>query len=199
MTDAKNQQAEPSMEEILASIRRIISEDTDTGKAQPAAAPAPAASAAPPPPPPPAQPKASEPAPAPKAAEPPPPPAPEVLELTEMVGDDGNVTDLGDDKPSDPPAAKPVEQAPVDEDERLVSQRAASAAAGALSGLQAATRRPETPRGLMGLGNAGMTLEEIVRAEMRPILKAWLDEHLPPLVERLVQREIKRITRQVDE
>ncbi len=114
-----------------------------------------------------------------------------------MVGDDGNVTDLGDDKPSEP-APRAAEPA-MDEDERLVSQRAASAAAGALSGLQAATRRPETPRGLMGLGNAGMTLEEIVRAEMRPILKAWLDEHLPPLVERLVQKEIKRITRQVEE
>ena len=185
------------MEEILASIRRIISEDTDTGKAQPAAASAPAET--PPPPP-----KASEPAPkaaepAPKPAEPAPvAPAPEVLELTEMVGDDGNVTDL-DDKP-EVPVAKPAEPASAEhEDERLVSQRAASAAAGALSGLQAATRRPETPRGLMGLGNAGMTLEEIVRAEMRPILKAWLDEHLPPLVERLVQKEIKRITRQVED
>ena len=59
-------------------------------------------------------------------------------------------------------------------------------------------RRPESG-GVAGLGNGSTTLEEIVRSEMRPILKAWLDEHLPPLVERLVQREIKRITRQVDE
>jgi cell pole-organizing protein PopZ len=44
MSDAKNQQAEPSMEEILASIRRIISEDSDAGKGQPAA-PAPSAAA----------------------------------------------------------------------------------------------------------------------------------------------------------
>ena len=43
MTDAKSQQAEPSMEEILASIRRIISEDTDAGKGQAAAPPAAAA------------------------------------------------------------------------------------------------------------------------------------------------------------
>lgn len=183
------------MEEILASIRRIISEDTDAGKAQPAAA-APAPAAEPPPPPP----KASEPPPSPKAAEPPPSaPAPEVLELTEMVGDDGKVTELGNGKSSEPPAPKPVESPRMDDDERLISQRAASAAVGALSGLQAATRRPESPRGPMGLGNAGMTLEDIVRAEMRPILKAWLDEHLPPLVERLVQKEIKRITRQVED
>ncbi len=181
------------MEEILASIRRIISEDTETGKGQPAAAPAAAVEEAPPPP------KASDPPPAPAAEPSPSAPAPEVLELTEMVGEDGNVTDLGSDKPSEPPSAQPVEPPRTDDDERLVSQRAASAAAGALSGLQAATRRPETPRGLIGLGNAGMTLEDIVRAEMRPILKAWLDEHLPPLVERLVQKEIRRITRQVDE
>lgn len=188
MTDAKNQQAEPSMEEILASIRRIISEDTDAGKggaaapAAPAAAPAaPAPAAAAPPPPPPK----AEPAPA--------APAAEVLELTEMVGDDGKVTDVAEKAPSPPPPPPRAE-----EKDDLVSSRAASAAAGALAGLAAASRKPESG-GVAGLGNGSMTLEEIVRSEMRPILKAWLDEHLPPLVERLVQREIKRITRQVDE
>jgi cell pole-organizing protein PopZ len=190
MTDAKNQQAEPSMEEILASIRRIISEDTDAGKGQAAApaapAPEPAAPAAAAPPPP-APPK-------PQAA--PPPPPNEVLELTEMVGDDGNVTDVAETKPSAPP---PPPKPAADEDDKLVSSQAATAAAGALAGLAAASRKPESSGNLMGLGNGGMTLEEIVRSEMRPILKAWLDDHLPPLVERLVQREIKRITRQVDE
>lgn len=190
MTEAKNQQAEPSMEEILASIRRIISEDTDAGKGAapttPAAAPAPAtpppAAAAPPPPSP-----GPQPAPAPA----------EVLELTEMVGDDGKVTDVADKKPA--PTPPPAQPAPVaDEGDSLVSNRAASAAAGALAGLAAASRKPEGS-GFMGLGNGAATLEEIVRSEMRPILKAWLDENLPPLVERLVQKEIKRITRQVDE
>jgi cell pole-organizing protein PopZ len=189
MTDAKNQQAEPSMEEILASIRRIISEDTDAGKGQAAApaaaapAPAPAASpaAAAPPPPPPLQPAPS--------------PAPDVLELTEMVGDDGKVTEV-EDKAPPPPPSQPSPAASADD--RLVSSRAATAAAGALAGLAAASRKPEGA-GAIGLGNGATTLEEIVRSEMRPILKAWLDDNLPPLVERLVQREIKRITRQVDE
>jgi cell pole-organizing protein PopZ len=192
MSDAKNQQAEPSMEEILASIRRIISEDTDAGKGQaaapaaPAAAPAAPAAAAPPPPPPP-------PPPAPAASAPP----ADVLELTEMVGDDGKVTEIAEKKPSAPPPPPPA----TDEDDQLVSNQAANAAAGALAGLAAASRKPDIGdvRGLMGVGNGSMTLEEIVRSEMRPILKAWLDEHLPPLVERLVQREIKRITRQADE
>jgi cell pole-organizing protein PopZ len=192
MSDAKNQQAEPSMEEILASIRRIISEDTDAGKGQaaapaaaaPAPAPAaqPAAAAPPPPPPPPPQPA--------------PAPAADVLELTEMVGDDGKVTDVADKKPAAAPAPPPPPAPEIDG--RLFPPRAASAAAGALAGLAAASRKPEGGAPT-GLGNGAMTLEEIVRSEMRPILKAWLDENLPPLVERLVQKEIKRITRQVDE
>ncbi len=39
----------------------------------------------------------------------------------------------------------------------------------------------------------GPTIEDLVRDEMRPILKAWLDQHLPPLVERLVRTEIERV------
>jgi cell pole-organizing protein PopZ len=112
-----------------------------------------------------------------------------------MVDDDGKVTEVEDEAPSAPPPA-----APASPDERLVSRHAATAAAGALAGLAAASRRPDSDlRGAIGLGNGAMTLEDIVRTEMRPILKAWLDENLPPLVERLVQKEIKRITRQVDE
>lgn len=191
MSDAKNQQAEPSMEEILASIRRIISEDSDAGKGQPAApAPSAAAPSAPTPQPAPQPAAQATPTAAPSAA------APDVLELTEMVEDDGKVTEVVDEKPSAP--ARPAPAAAKQDDDRLVSSRAASAAADALAGLQAASRKPDIGSSV-GLGNGGMTLEEIVRTEMRPILKAWLDEHLPPLVERLVQREIKRITRQVDE
>ncbi|WP_419758366.1 DUF2497 domain-containing protein [Acidisoma sp.] len=37
------------------------------------------------------------------------------------------------------------------------------------------------------------SLEEVVRSELRPFLKAWLDEHLPPMVERLVRTEITRL------
>jgi uncharacterized protein len=37
------------------------------------------------------------------------------------------------------------------------------------------------------------SLEDVVRAELRPFLKAWLDEHLPPMVERLVRAEISRL------
>lgn len=205
MSDAKNQQAEPSMEEILASIRRIISEDGDAGKTPPAAPAAAAPAAAPPP----AAAPAPTPAPAPeppKAAPAPPPPA-EVLELTEMVGEDGKVTKIEEKsepppEPPAPPPAPPAAPEPVEasDGEDLISTQTAAAAMGALAGLQAATKKSEVDvRGPMPIGNGAATLEEIVRSEMRPILKAWLDENLPGLVERLVQKEIKRITRQVEE
>lgn len=188
MTDAKNQQAEPSMEEILASIRRIISEDTESAKTAPADAPAavPAATA------PPAPARAAAPAPAAAA------PAAEVLELTEMVDDDGKVMNLTNTETKTPPAPP---AAPVGDDSGLISKQAASAAVGALTGLQAAARRDgdDGARSGLVLGNGAATVEDIVRAELRPLLKAWLDANLPPLVERLVQREIKRITRQIDE
>ncbi len=53
------------------------------------------------------------------------------------------------------------------------------------------------PRSL-ALGEGSLTIEDIVREELRPILQSWLDENLPGMVERLVQKEIKRITRNVD-
>jgi len=39
----------------------------------------------------------------------------------------------------------------------------------------------------------GPTIEDLVRIEIRPLLKEWLDLHLPPLVERLVRAEIERV------
>jgi cell pole-organizing protein PopZ len=45
------------------------------------------------------------------------------------------------------------------------------------------------------LGAAGRTLEEIVRDALHPLLRAWLDAHLPDIVERLVQEEIHRLVR----
>jgi uncharacterized protein len=39
------------------------------------------------------------------------------------------------------------------------------------------------------------TLEDVVREALRPMLKSWLDEHLPSIVERMVEAEIERVTR----
>ena len=39
------------------------------------------------------------------------------------------------------------------------------------------------------------TLEDVVRETLRPMLKSWLDENLPAVVERMVQAEIERVAR----
>jgi cell pole-organizing protein PopZ len=39
------------------------------------------------------------------------------------------------------------------------------------------------------------TLEDVVRETLRPVLKSWLDENLPRVVERMVQSEIERVAR----
>jgi uncharacterized protein len=39
------------------------------------------------------------------------------------------------------------------------------------------------------------SLEDVVRETLRPMLKSWLDENLPRVVERMVQEEVERITR----
>lgn len=42
--------------------------------------------------------------------------------------------------------------------------------------------------------SGGPTIEDMVREELRPLLKAWLDSHLPNLVERVVRAEVQRLT-----
>lgn len=168
--------ADPSMEDILASIRRILNEDEP---ATPPAEPAPNAGGS--------------------------------------GGDDGVlVLDEGMlvEAPSHHPVAEPAE---------LVAEHPAPAAAApAVIPLAAPTppSAPATPAtGLMApeaeaaaasavgslirtlsserstaVHRGGPTIEDLVREELRPLLKTWLDEHLPPLVERLVRSEIERVT-----
>lgn len=42
---------------------------------------------------------------------------------------------------------------------------------------------------------AGVTIDELMRDMLRPMLKQWLDENLPSVVERMVEKEIARISR----
>jgi hypothetical protein len=64
---------------------------------------------------------------------------------------------------------------------------ATTAALGQLLRTVAAERQSPVLRG------GGPSIEDVVREELRPLLKAWLDQHLPPLVERLVRVEIERV------
>jgi cell pole-organizing protein PopZ len=75
----------------------------------------------------------------------------------------------------------------------LVAPEAAAAAASSVGTLV----RTLTGRSAQ-LHQGGPTLEDLVRDELRPILKQWLDVNLPPLVERLVRIEIERVVGRAD-
>jgi cell pole-organizing protein PopZ len=178
MSDAKGQQHEPSMEEILASIRRIIAEDGDTTAPAVANAAVPAAA--------------------------PVEPADDILELTEVVEPDVAPVKAEPAPPPPPPPPPPPrppvrEVAPVvvppSDGERIVSAATAAASVAAFS--QIATLRHEQRDRDVMVGAGHLTLEMLVREELRPILKDWLDRYLPDMVERLVQEEITRLVRDV--
>jgi len=186
------------MEEILASIRRIISEDDapeadakDTAPAaveapaEPEPASAPVAEAAPGP-----EPAAAAPAPAP---EPEPEPAAaaddddDALELTEKVETHGDLDIYAaDPAPAAAPEPAPAAEAPASAPAaKLVSDTAAAAAASAFGQLSQVVAMPAE----------GRTLEDVVRELLRPMLQQWLDDHLPAIVQESVQAEVERISR----
>jgi hypothetical protein len=97
-----------------------------------------------------------------------------------------------------PPPAPPASAAPAMGD-GLIGGSVAAAAAASFAALRAAARGPaEEARPAAAdvlLGNGAVTLEQIVREELRPLLRTWLDTNLPPLVERLVKAELERVAR----
>lgn len=195
MTDTTAQ--EPTMEEILASIRRIISEDD-----------APAAEAAPAPEP------VQENAPAPVAAAPsfPEPVAEEeeeILDLTDRYEAPAAQTigDLDVSGPADEPEPEPFPTAFAEPEpaapaytptpapaaeEALVSETASAASASAFAGLAASFAKPAEPA---PTGGTGPTIDDLARSLLRPMLKDWLDANLPGIVEAAVKKEVERIAR----
>jgi cell pole-organizing protein PopZ len=224
---------EPSMEEILASIRRIIADD----EAKPAAAKPEAAAAPPPKPvmkdiPPSAIAPPPKPAAAPKPAPAPPPPAPAAVvsnsqddidamlasldaaapepEVRPAPPPEPDVFELTDemalpDPPPPPPAASFSKIEPADDIEfsesrnrqpahepsydsppqqPILSRTTVSAVESAFNSLANTV-----------LSNNARTLEDLVKEMLRPMLKSWLDDNLPGLVERIVKAEIERVSR----
>ena len=172
---------EPPMEEILASIRRIISEDDvpaeDGAPAEAEPEPAPVEAAAP----------VFEPEPEPEEDD---DGVPELTERVETLGDLDVYTPTVSDEPAAPPYVAPEpeyipEPPPVSANEGLVGVVAASAAASAFGQLSAAIQMPAD----------GRTLEDVVRELLRPLLKQWLDSNLPQIVQATVDREVERIAR----
>jgi cell pole-organizing protein PopZ len=76
--------------------------------------------------------------------------------------------------------------------ERILSSVTSGAAAAAFAQLGALPRERRR-EGELALGGADRTLEDIVRDLLRPLLETWLNEHLPGIVERLVREEIVRV------
>ena len=176
MSDDKSQQ-DPSMEEILSSIRRIISEDNE-----------------------PVAPETKKPAEGDDSDA-----DGEVLELTQMVREDGTTVDISeepvesdDDKatPKVTDAEKPKET-PADES-RLVGGNAADASVKALSELNRAAEAAEPKLVSPTIGGQGRTIEDMVMESLKPMLRDWLDTNLPTLVEKLVEKEIRRLVRRAE-
>lgn len=190
-----------SMEEILQSIRKIIAEENDDAGEEPV--------------------KASSS----RAAEedvmsqdtPEEMEESEVLELTDIVQEDGSVVNAGGDadvladiddaledaptpsrapmasKPAPKPAAPRV-AAPVADSDALLSAASIAASAEALKAL----RHPAQGMGGMPF-MSGNTVEGLVQVMLRPMLKEWLDANLPLIVQQVVEREVSRITSNLDE
>ena len=221
MTQAAKAQ-EPSMEEILASIRRIIADDD--GAKKPEAKPeAKAEPKAPPPPPKPVPPPPAamkqddidamlaglgdpEPEPAPPTPARERAPEPDVLELTEAM-----------QAPATPAFRTIDAQQDVVFDEASVSEppppppppRAAEPPRAAPPPRPPMMAEPDimssaTAAAVDSAFNAlahtvlvqnAKTLEDLVKEMLRPMLQHWLDNNLPTLVERLVRQEIERVAR----
>jgi uncharacterized protein len=177
--------SEPSMEEIIASISRIITDEKTSVE--------------------PVRPVPGE--------------KSEILELTEVVDEDGSVRRVASEASSS--ERRPTGSAAVVDSavanataqsggpghlrpetevepklefgrERILSSATSGAAAAAFAQLGALPRERRR-EGELPLGGADRTLEGIVRDMLRPLLQTWLDENLPRLVERLVREEIARV------
>jgi uncharacterized protein len=151
------------MEDILASIRRILSEDE-----------APAADGNPP------------------ALTPPAGEGVLVLDPAMMVPESALPESALPESalPETPAAAEPPPRAAVSAN--LVAPAAAAAAASSVGSLVRHLAERSTQ-----VHGGGPTIEDIVREEIRPLLKSWLDANLPAIVERLVRTEIERVVGRV--
>lgn len=221
--EAKKQgagQEDLSMEEILQSIRRIIADD---GEAKPEGSTA--------------------------AGDEKPAAASDILELTDMLEDDGSITNLKEAKAAGstvdvldnidaalkPPAPAPAPKAssaqddidallanavapkpaspqddidallanavapkpssPQDDIDALLSKAAQDAAISSLAKLNIPEEKVEKQTTPSPQFRSGMTVEDMVEELLKPMMKEWLDSNLPIIVERIVEREVVRLTR----
>lgn len=174
--------AEPSMEDILSSIKRIIAEEGETATANRTR-------------------RAARTTTAPRID-----PASfghdEILELSDPMRSVEEEPSMDDDDYEEPVVRSPVvpasmapppknpsmspAAAPAVQADPILSHRAAEASRGSLDALSRMIVKPEV--------QGSDSLEGMVREMLRPMLRDWLDANLPAMVETMVSREIARIT-----
>jgi hypothetical protein len=166
MANVKVEQ-EPSIEEILESIRQIISDDDGDAPEGPAPGQASTADA-------------------------------DILDLTETINPEPAVALEMVNQPQVTDAPEIINQPttmdkPMKDDQNsLMSAQTAEAATEELSKLlegNVAVERDE-------IGRTGkVTLEEITYELMKPMIKTWLDQNLPGIIEKVVQKEVEKLSR----
>jgi cell pole-organizing protein PopZ len=191
MAADKTPDQEPSIEEILASIRQIISDDDEKDTPEEPVA------AAPPPPPPPAPKPPAQKAPEPVFEEPE-EEVEDVLELTESMAEplpveeeeiNIDLQEMAEEPPVEV-AMAPPKNAPVSDILTEAARTSTISSMAKLAGNMPITRHRE-------YGN--ITLEDLVREMLHPMLKDWLSDNLPPMVERMVQKELEKLARQAQD
>jgi cell pole-organizing protein PopZ len=194
-TDPKSANPDPSMDDILASIRKIISDDearAQVGGQQPGAQPG--------------RPGVTPPhIGAPVESKPHGLGRDDVLLLTDLIEEPRS------DKAPPPiplPRVDPVRAAEMPQpsvepagtgDASLVGGGTATSTSSAFARLnqvvQESVPQPAAQDPGPVVGSSGKTIEDLVKETLRPMLKEWLDRNLPQVVERYVEREIVRLTR----
>lgn len=143
----------------------------------------------------------------------PPQPDGDVLELTDEMALPEPEPEPA--PPPPPPPPPPVQKAPIEDDiefaEAAPKPRAPEPAYEPPAAAAAWSEEPQQPilsrttaaavesafnsLATTVLSNNARTLEDLVKEMLRPMLKAWLDDNLPTLVERIVRQEIERVSR----
>lgn len=188
MSDSKekDQEEEPSIEEILTSIRHIISDDDEEEGAEKG--------------------DTAEPAEEEEVEQ----EQEDVLDLTDKVDDEQestvedseDVAPVDEDEPveidltdtADEADNEPVDMPEVDASDLDTEILTQGAAAAALAGFTKLAKDIQVTRSY-----DGVTLEEIVRTQLDPLLREWLDKNLPRIIERLVREELEKISKRVED
>ena len=168
---------EPSMEEILSSIKKIIADDGD----KPMNIPRLRRSGA-----------RTEPAEAPESSG-----EIDVLELTDAVNEAEELPEVAVEaepilavRSTPSPAPAPQPEPTKMTDTPILAEKSVSETRNAFAQLTTAKAKPKVAIEASPRDNA---IEALVVDALRPMLKEWLDANLPSVVERLVAKEIARM------